>query len=335
MTSAQGEDRSDFNAVLPPVDSRGNKLDFVFFKASEGIGWISQTYARNVALARRYGVPHGSYHFLHPSLDIEAQVSLFMSVVIKQGLEPGDMLAADSEILSGKEGHLYLSRDRSNLLERNPLTGAAVIREDVQYPHNFVRHGSPTRLGKSAIDFCTLEFLTGVHEAQRAHLGGDYCQVINYSEQSVARQLVSCIDYPLWIAWFDNTPPTSEDVSPWTDWTLWQYGDGGGNGNSDQDAFNGTAEWFNAWRTAKMPKYVTPPPVVRQMVKEHEMIIVKVTAPTPAPSPAPSFTGTRTYLYTSDGCLEHIVSGTDEAAFAAALPVVEISWNQYVELGGK
>src|SRR4051794_13885691 len=100
--SAQGEDRSDFQSVMEPVDRNGKKLDFIFFKATESVTWTSRTYRENVARAKAAGVPYGSYHFFHPSVAVEPQVALFMSFVAENGgLHPGAMLACDSEIQSG------------------------------------------------------------------------------------------------------------------------------------------------------------------------------------------------------------------------------------------
>jgi len=92
--SAQGEDRSDFQSVMDPVDRNGRKLDFILFKATEGLTWTSKTYKANIARAKAQGVPYGSYHFFHPSLAVEPQVALFMSFVAENGgLNPGAMLA--------------------------------------------------------------------------------------------------------------------------------------------------------------------------------------------------------------------------------------------------
>jgi Glycosyl hydrolases family 25/Putative peptidoglycan binding domain len=261
VQSAQGEDRSNWQAVLPPVDRNGKLLDFIWFKASEGPALVDKNYAANVALAKQHGVPFGSYHYLHPSLSIPEQIALFMATVAEQGgLEPGAMLAVDSEISSGANGKLMLYRNRSELLECDPHTGEASIKRGVTYPHHLLTRGTPTRLAAGLVDLATREFLIGVRTAVEVALGGDYCQELVYTFLNMASQLTSCTDFPLWIADFTNAAPTS--VHPWSEWTIWQYAGGGGNGGSDQDGFNGTAEAFNAWRLSKIPQKPPPPPLV-------------------------------------------------------------------------
>jgi Putative peptidoglycan binding domain/Glycosyl hydrolases family 25 len=257
--SAQGEDRSDFQAVLPPVDTSGKKLDFILLKATEGTSWVSTTYHDNIALAKKYGVPYGSYHFLHPSLDVGTQVALFMSTVdVQGGLEPGAILAVDSEITSGKNGQLILHSDRSSLLIRNSSSGEGLIRPGVDFPSHWPRSGHPKRLGSaSQVDLATLQFITEVRTAVEVGLGGDYCQEIVYTFADMLPSLPSCTDFPLWLAYFSDTAP--ETVRPWDTWSIWQYAGGGGNGGSDQDGFNGEEAAFNTWRLTKMP--VAPSPV--------------------------------------------------------------------------
>lgn len=266
MSSAQGEDRSDFQAVLPPVDRNGRKLDFIFFKATEGVSWVSQTYARNVALAKQSGVPFGSYHFFHPSLDVAQQIALFMATVAEHGgLIPGAMLAADSEITAGANGELLLQSDRSHLLTRDAQSGVASIRPGVDYPHHLLSRSTPKALDASLVGSTTHEFLRGVRTAVEVALGGDYCQEVVYTYENMLPQLAGCTDFDLWIAYYNNSAPPS--VAPFRSWVIWQYAGGGGNGGSDQNGANGDVAWFEAWRTAKMPK---PGPT-----------------PSPAPSPPP------------------------------------------------
>lgn len=259
MTSAQGEDRSDFEQVLPPVDRNGKLLDFIWFKATEATNWKSKTYARNIALAKQHRVPFGSYHFLHPSLDVDLQVASFLAFVSENGgLEPGAMLACDSEISSGVNGRPMLRSDRSDLLLRDPITSEARIRPGVDYPHRLLSHSTPAQLAADLVDSATREFMQRLQLGVGLALGGDECQECVYTFLDMAHQLPSCTEYPLWIAFFSGSAPGS--VTPWKDWTQWQYAGGGGNGGSDQDAFNGTTEQFNSWRLAKVRKQPPPPP---------------------------------------------------------------------------
>lgn len=258
--SAQGEDRSDFQAVLPPVSTDGKKLDFILFKATEGTSWVSQTYARNIAAAQAAGVPFGSYHFLHPSLDIQAQINSFMSVVSAHGgLEAGAMLAVDSEIASGVSDDLTLFGDRSDMLIRDP-TGKAHVREEFvgDYPHHLLSRSTPAKLDQSTVDLATIRFITGVRSEVITRLGGDHCQELVYTYEAMLSQLGSCTDFPLWIADYSSSAPAS--VHPWDTWSIWQYAGGGGNGGSDQDGYNGDVAAFNTWRLAKTGPRPTPTP---------------------------------------------------------------------------
>lgn len=259
VQSAQGEDRSNFQAVMPPLDRTGKKLDFVVFKATEAIGFVDQNYASNIALAKQAGVPFGSYHFFHPSLNVDAQVAFFMATVVSQGgLVPGTILACDSEISSGVNGRLTLHSDRSALLKRHPVTNHASIRAGVNYPHHMLAHGSPTNLSASLVDLNTHRFISEVRTAVEVALGSDVCQEMVYTFLSMAHQLPSCTDFPLWLAFFNNTAPPN--AGPWQDWTIWQYAGGGGRGGSDQDAYNGDATAFNAWRNSKIGTHQTNGP---------------------------------------------------------------------------
>lgn len=249
MASAQGEDRSDYQSVFPPVDRNGKKLDFILFKATEGTSWVSSTYARNIALAKQYGVPFGSYHFLHPSLDIPQQVALFLATVSEHGgLVPGAMLACDSEISVGSAGTLLMSNSgRSSLLTSDPITSEAVRRKGVVGVRSF----TDGRLDASGVNVgqATNQFLTDVRTGVEVALGGDYCQELCYTYEAMLPRLSECIGWPLWLAYYSNTSPAS--VHPWNDWTIWQYAGGGGNDGSDQDGFNGDVVAFTAWVNAK------------------------------------------------------------------------------------
>lgn len=258
MSSAQGEDRSDFQAVLPLADRTGKKLDFAIFKATEGTSWVSQTYARNIANAKAEGVPFGSYHFFHPSLPVDPQVALFMATVAEHGgLIPGAILAVDSEITSGVNGDLVLLSDRSNLLERTNSGTGVRIRQGVEYPHHTILRSRPESFDSSIVGPRTQQFLIGVRTAVKVALGGDYCQELAYTFEAMLPSLSACVDYPLWIAYFAPSAPPS--VRPWDHWTIWQYAGGGGNGGSDQDGFNGTVEQFNTWRLSKMQNPIPAP----------------------------------------------------------------------------
>jgi hypothetical protein len=78
----------------------------------------------------------------------------------------------------------------------------------------------------------------------------------------------------------------------------------------------------------------TPPPVRQPPPGQHhptgdkQVIIVKVTAPE-----GQAWSGTRTFLY-GGATLHHIVSGTDNAALNSVLDECEITWEQFMAIGG-
>jgi lysozyme len=84
-------------------------------------------------------------------------------------------------------------------------------------------------------DWCADVYaLTGVHPV--IYTGTDFAS--DYLNSSV-------IDNPLWIASPSNNPTTDPSIiSPWTQWTFWQYGQGAVNGDpasvADLDKYNGT-----------------------------------------------------------------------------------------------
>jgi len=93
MSSAQGEDRSNYQPVAPWTG-----LDFGIVKATEGTGYTDAKFSANWANLKAEGKPRGAYHFLHPDQDVFVQAAHFLAVVKGQGLAPGDMLVVDSEL---------------------------------------------------------------------------------------------------------------------------------------------------------------------------------------------------------------------------------------------
>lgn len=103
-----------------------------------------------------------------------------------------------------------------------------------------------------------LAWLDAVAEAT-----GDRNPVICYSDLSVARNLLSCTGYPLWIAWPASAAPAS--VAPWDSWHLWQFD----MTSLDRDSFNGTPEQMAAWVATYAKPAPTPP-------AEHVEVTVKL-----------------------------------------------------------
>lgn len=213
--SAEGEDRSSYQDVLPWTGD-----EFGFVKATETTDWRDPTFAANWAALKHEGKPRGAYHFLHAERSPVAQAEFFVSIVKEQGLEPGDMLVADSEVIPGPGGVLQPSIPDSMHAPNVPFTGEV---------------GSGDLVGS-----CTLTFLQTVRS-----LAGPNIPVLCYTNLSVGALLGSCTDFDLFIAYPSATAPPS--VAPWPKWRFWQWGFGGGQGGGDRDAYNGTVDELGQW----------------------------------------------------------------------------------------
>lgn len=227
--SAQGEDRSSYQAISSwAADSFG------FAKATEATDWTDPTFAANWQALREEGKPRGAYHFFHPELDARAQAEFFMSVVTKNGLESGDMLVVDSEITVGAGNHPQFSSDNGMARSNVPLFGMLASAE---------------LIGSGTLTFLeTVEDI--IRDDQQHH------PRIVYTNLSVGALLGSCSGFHLWIAYPSDTAPAS--VAPWSHWTFWQWGFGGGPGGGDRDAYNGTVEELDAWISSLKQPPTTP-----------------------------------------------------------------------------
>jgi GH25 family lysozyme M1 (1,4-beta-N-acetylmuramidase) len=221
VQSAQGEDRSDYQAVGPwtPVNKFG------FAKATEAVSWIDPTFAANWHALRAEGKARGAYHFLHPDLDGAAQAQFFLDYVRGHGgLVPGDMLVVDSELAAGPDGALVPGLPESQMATPSVPIGALA--------------------GADVVGDCTLTFL----EQASKLLGERVAQhpLLVYTDLSIAASLGDCVKIAeLWIAYPSWTAPPS--VKPWENWRFWQWEFGGGPGGGDRDAFNGTLPEMTAW----------------------------------------------------------------------------------------
>lgn len=100
-----------------------------------------------------------------------------------------------------------------------------------------------------------------------------------------------------------------------------QYSDQGGGGAYDLDVFS--VPWLS--NVSKVP---VPPPIVKDL----DMVILSVVGGTTS-----TWAGkTRTFTYNGPSNVppEHIVSQEDQLNFGKDLPVIPISWAQYLEFGG-
>lgn len=77
-------------------------IDFVYIKASEGVGYTDKRLFPNVAGAVKYGIPFGFYHFctfnsLDVATDAGAEAKWFLQTVKKTGAAPSLPLVLDME----------------------------------------------------------------------------------------------------------------------------------------------------------------------------------------------------------------------------------------------
>jgi GH25 family lysozyme M1 (1,4-beta-N-acetylmuramidase) len=231
VQSAQGEDRSSYQEILPWTED-----SFGFAKATEATGWIDPTFAANWARLWEERKPRGAYHYLHPSLNAAEQANFFMSVVRQHGLEPGDMLAVDVEITAGAQAP----------------DGAQV--PEFSDPHAAARSSVPPSgalASRSLVDSSTLQFL----QTLAPLAGANQHPLLVYTNLDIAAQLISCIGFELWIAHPVSPPDYSapQSVEPWPRWRFWQWEFGGGPGGGDRDAYNGTLAELEAWINSFKP----------------------------------------------------------------------------------
>jgi lysozyme len=219
MNYAVGEDRSAYQAV---TGWAGNS--FGFAKATEGSTWVDPAFAPNWANLGRAGIVRGAYHFFHPALDAAGQAQFFVSTVESHGgYQDGDVFLADVEILAGDDG-----------MERWGAAPAARMNLPLQ-------QGSPMASGPGP---AALVFLNEV-----SRLVGPACPVLLYTDLYMAQHyLAGCAEYPLFLAYYEPSPPAN--VDPWPMWVFWQHEQGGGRGGGDADWFNGDETELAAWRAA-------------------------------------------------------------------------------------
>jgi len=216
--SAQGEDRSDFQPVTPV-----GSLDFIFYKATEGLTWESKTYPANIAQARSESKPLGSYHFLHPGLSGAAQARFFLDFIRRHGgLRDGDQLVVDSELMAGVQ----------------PASPRSHLGLDLGHPPG----PAAFALAVSGVDACTKLFLDTLHGLVNP---GKH-PLLTYTMGSVGQHLhATASAHPLlWFARPGITAPTAAQIAPWKHWRYWQWGIVR---NVDKDAYNGLPADLKRW----------------------------------------------------------------------------------------
>jgi len=223
MTLAQGRDVSDYQPVQRP-DQWGS---FGFAKVSEGLSWTAKTFPGNWASMSKAGVPRGAYHFLHPAQDPVAQARRFVALVRAQGLQRGDMLVVDSELMAG----IARSSRRSH-------TGISLERSRAMFG------SSPSPSAAALVDLATKAFLD---ECARL-INPRWHPLITYTMHAVGQYLhQTAAAHPLlWFAWPSQTAtwPSAALIAPFKHARFWQYGIVQ---NIDRDKFSGTAAGLRNW----------------------------------------------------------------------------------------
>jgi len=238
MANAAGEDRSSFQ----DWNRSWSDNAFGFCKATEGISWTDPTFGQNWANLKAEGKVRGAYHFFHPALSPVSQAGFFVDYVRSHGgFGPGDIFAADVEIAVGTDG-TEVAEQRALARMHLPLLDAPMA----------ARRGA---VGSAAEEFCKTV----------AGLVGPSCPVLLYTYKGFLANVGGCTCYPLWVADFTSSPPSS--VAPWSRWTIWQNADSGGQGGGDTDLFNGDAAQLRAWTASyqvSWPAFSVSLPVLRQ-----------------------------------------------------------------------
>jgi Glycosyl hydrolases family 25/Putative peptidoglycan binding domain len=216
MSYVIGEDRSSFQAVSPWGPDA-----FGFCKATEGTSWSDPTFSDNWATLGREGKIRGAYHFFHPAENPVTQAQFFVTTVRAHGFGPGDIFIADVEIVAGADGSEDYGTARAAARAHEGLKSAAYS------------------LGSASTGDLAREFLAEVERQV-----GPQCPVLLYTDLFMAQNILgACISYPLFVAYYEPSPPR---VTPWASWAFWQNG-GTGAGGGDADYFNGDEAELLAW----------------------------------------------------------------------------------------
>jgi GH25 family lysozyme M1 (1,4-beta-N-acetylmuramidase) len=253
---AKGEDRSNFQQG---GQSWGTN-DFAIMKATENCAphaYSDPTFPGNWAEAKKQGKPRGAYHFFHPWSSPRDQAHFFVETARAQGLDKGDFLVADVEITSGTGDWRAASTGfgaefpllRSHLLTATAGSGLVTMQGR---PLADFGYGAPAN--RQSVGNAARAFLDIVATL----VSGDGVTVWVYTNLAVGADLGSCTMYPLWIAYPSPRPPAS--VSPWTDWHMWQYAFGGGQGGGDRDEYHGTLDEMKKFLGIEDNPPPPPPP---------------------------------------------------------------------------
>ena len=226
VSSYQGSaDSPPTNINWTSVKSSG--IAFAWAKATEGLTYTDADFVYNETHAKSAGVPIGAYHFAHPDTHpgtsgADQEAAYFISV-------------AGSYIRTNGSAYLAPMLDAE---VASPGTQAAVSAWVNEWCQDIVNYGSANGFALTPV-------------------------VYTYQSWASSYLNSSVIEWPLWMASPNGQSPQTgapNGTTPWSTWTLWQYGGGtipGIEGACDEDVFNGT---LTAMTNALIIGHQTAPP---------------------------------------------------------------------------
>ncbi len=213
----QGIDVSSYqgSADSPPTNINwtsvkgDTNIAFAWAKATEGLTYTDADFAYNETHAKSAGVPIGAYHFAHPDTHT--------------GTSGADQEAAYFISVAGP----YMNTNGGYL---TPMLDAEVASPGTQ----------------AAVSAWVNEWCSYLNRWGGSN--GFTLVPVVYTYQSWASSYLnsSVIEWPLWMASPNGQNPQTgapSGTTPWSTWTLWQYGGGtipGIEGTCDVDVFNGS-----------------------------------------------------------------------------------------------
>jgi len=215
LATVPGIDVSHFQGTINWTSVKNAGIEFAFAKATEGVDFIDVNFVQYMNGARAAGVLIGPYHFARPDSSV--------SNPLDAANEANDFVDAIQPYYQQ-----YLGKIVAPVLdvERLPYADTAANRAaNKAFLSNWVRNFNTVvvdRLGIMPIIYVNSYYATTFLETN-----------IN--------------QYPLWLANYNYTPPTTPPPAQWgvwSHWDFWQYTSSGSvsgiSGNVDRDLFNGT-----------------------------------------------------------------------------------------------
>ena len=234
------QDAPDTSAFIDFMKAK-QQADFCVARAAYGLGG-DRIFPRGYDMAKQAGLITGVYQFVDYRAAAKANVQFLKTML--SGRVP-DLMAID--------------------LEQN----------EAYWPGGWPSDGSKlTAFVSDYFDECTNQGLTS--------------PLLLYTNSDTIKQMRAAPDklaalaakIPLWLAWYNSTPPDPAMYAPWAKYHIWQptpsavgHAYGMESGNVDTDTWNGSLEELQAF----VNKVVIPPPptleervaVIEQKLKDH------------------------------------------------------------------